>query len=77
MYTCSYFQLGEYFLDVAVAALCYVHVLLVCPSLEHGLRGVGEVLVEGERLSHDIDLHCLALFRPDFAHELLPSRDHL
>ena len=72
-----YLQLGKYFLDVAVAALCDVHVLLKRPALEHRLGGVGEVLVEGKVRSHSLHLHFLGLFRPDFAHVLFPARYHL
>lgn len=70
----SYLQLGEYFLDVAEAALRDVHVLFVRPSLEDGLGGVREVLVEGEVCSHGLHFDFLALFRPDFTHVLFPAR---
>lgn len=70
----SYLQLGEYFLDVAEAALRDVHVLFVRPSLEDGLGGVREVLVEGEVCSHGLHFDSLALFRPDFTHVLFPAR---
>lgn len=73
----SYLQLGEDFLDVAVAALCYVHVFFITLSLEHRLGSIWEVLVEGKVCSYSLHPHILALFRPDLAHVLLPSRYHL
>lgn len=73
----SHLQLGEYFLNVAVTALCYVHVLFIRSALKDRLRGIGEVLAEGKEISHCFDLHLLALFRPDFTCVLFPSRYHL
>ena len=77
VWLCVYLQLSEDLLDVAVAALGDVHVLLVGGALEHRLRGVGEVLVEGEVGGHRLSLHLLALLGPDLAHVRLPARDHL
>lgn len=71
--THTYFQLGEDFADMAVAAFCYVHVLLVALSLKDRLGCIWEVLMEREVCSHVLYAHLPARFGPDLACVFLPT----